>query len=366
MSSPPVITIRQEGARPAYADPACVTLDASSFGLHLAQTGHLRLNVPRGWHAEPVGPLAWRVYPRAVQPGSTARFTVERVAGPVQGTAALVQTRLDLRNALDIAAVRLPLPNRASALGEVNPQRAIFEQTFLPQPELFKCLLFDGLYSDVVFLRLEAPRGGVCSGMAHWTIERARGREPDPPDTPHALERIAVYHGRQLTDRALLASLPWFLRGSSRAVFHAIRRDLLRTGQTDRAIDLDIPKLWRRDIARAVVAEGHVVVPYRLTQDAPHTGTIEVYDPNAPDAVGSDDPRTIHFDLRRNRYAYIHRVRFEDSNVGMIANRQRPYDRPGTAILALLGSLLFTPRRAWRSLRGVQPSTRMPGREPGH
>src|SRR5690606_452238 len=108
----------------------------------------------------------------------------------------------------------------------------------------------------IVYLRSEgARRGGLCSGIAHWTIERGLGREPgaDAPDA--AVERVAMYHGRQLRDSALLASLPWFLRGSSRAVFRAVRRDLLDRGYTDRAIDVDIPKLWRRDIASAIVAE---------------------------------------------------------------------------------------------------------------
>jgi hypothetical protein len=352
MTPPPVITIRRRGNGPLHAEPESVTLTARELGVPEGTAGHLRLVVPSGWRAVPVGPLAWRVTPHAPRLDVGASVQVRQVFGDGLAGAAELRLRLDLWNALDITGTRLPLPNRASALGEINPERRLFAQTFLPLPEPLARLLFEGLYGDVVFLRLEAPRGGVCSGMAHWTIERACGREPEPADTRAALERIAVYHGRQLTDRALLASLPWFLRGSSRAVFRAVRRDLLRTGQTDRAIDVDIPKVWRRDIARAVVAEGHVVVPYRLTQDGPEQGAIEVYDPNAPDVVATADPRTIHFDLRRDRYAYVHRVRFEDANVGMIANRQRPYARPGTAVLALLGSLLFTPRRGVRSLLG--------------
>jgi hypothetical protein len=95
-----------------------------------------------------------------------------------------------------------------------------------------------------------------------------------------------------------------------------------------------------------------------LRQDGPDVGSIEVYDPNAPEAMDSGEPRTIHFDLARDRYAYMHRVSLEDTNVGMIANRQQAYSGRGTVIVALLGSLVMNPRRAMRSLFGRQQNAR--------
>ena len=145
---------------------------------------------------------------------------------------------------------------------------------------------------------------------------------------------------------------------SSRTAYRAVRADLLRQGWTDRALDIDVPKLWRRDLATAIVSEGHVVVPYHLRQDSPHTGSIEVYDPNAPDAIQSPEPRTIRFDLARDRYSYMSRVSLDDTNVGMIANRQRAYTGRGTAFIALLGSLVLNPRRAMKSLFGGQHNAR--------
>ncbi|MEX2314134.1 MAG: hypothetical protein WD628_00350, partial [Thermomicrobiales bacterium] len=137
-----------------------------------------------------------------------------------------------------------------------------------------------------------------------------------------------------------------------------VRRDLLRDGITDRALDVAIPKPWRLDLVQALVAEGHTVVPYRLRQAGAERGALEVYDPNHPAAIGSDAPRTIHFDLARNRYAYGTLVAPEQTNVGMIAVRQRAYAQPGTAFIATLGSLLFAPRRGVRALFGIDEKTR--------
>jgi hypothetical protein len=186
--------------------------------------------------------------------------------------------------------------------------------------------------------------------MARWAIARGLGQEPDPPSNAAAIERIQLFHGRQLRDRALLSALPWLLRGSPKAAYRAVRRDLLRDGITDRALDIAVPKLWRRDLAQALVAEGHTVVPYRLRQAGAASAELEVYDPNHPAAIGSGEPRTIHFDLARDRYAYGTLVKPEQTNVGIIAVRQRAYAQPGTAFIATLGSLIFAPKRGLRAL----------------
>lgn len=352
MATTATVTISNIDGPSLTVSPRRVLIDATCLGLAPDVAGHLRLTAPHGWQVEPVDRLLWALTPRSVNIDQHASVTLSFVDSNRRPLEVPLIVRLDLRSGLDIARCALPLPNRATALGEVNPHREQFDRTFTPLPERLNRLLFNGLYSDIVFLRSEGRRGGLCSGMAHWTIERGLGSEPDPVDSAIAIERITVFHGRQLRDRALLNSLPWFLRGSSRAAYRAVRADLIRQGWTDRALDIDVPKLWRRDIATAIVAEGHVVVPYHLRQDGPQSGQIEVYDPNAPDAIQSSEPRTIHFDLKRNRYSYMHRVSMDDTNVGMIANRQRAYSGRGTAFIALLGSFALNPRRALSSLLG--------------
>jgi hypothetical protein len=260
--------------------------------------------------------------------------------------------QLDLRSSFDPQRYALPLRNSASELGIVEPRREVFDRTYAGLPEPLRRLFFAGLYSDIVYLREERPRGGMCSGMARWAIARGCGDEPEPPSTEAAIERIQVIHGRQMKDRALLGAAPWFFRGSARAAYRAVRRDLLCEGRSDRALDLGVPKPWRRDIFAAVVGEGHTVVPYRLRQDGPDRGWLEVYDPNHPAALGSDEARTIEFDLARNRYAYGRLATLEQSNVGMIAVPQRAYTGPGTAYLAPLASLILHPKRGLKALLG--------------
>ena len=151
----------------------------------------------------------------------------------------------------------------------------------------------------------------------------------------------------------MLSALPWFLRGSPVAAYRAVRRDLLERGQSDRALDIGVPKLWRRDLATAIVREGHTVVPYQLRQPDAASATLAVYDPNHPEALGTDTPREIAFDLRRNRYGYGSLVDAEQHDVGMVAVHQDAYARRGTALLACAGSLLLAPRRAFSALLRV-------------
>src|SRR5690606_40380644 len=82
---------------------------------------------------------------------------------------------------------------------------------------------------------------------------------PAPPQT-HSL---SLHDALPIYDRALLSSLYWFLRASPTAAYRAVRDDFLRTGKSLRALDIGVPKPWRRDIARAVVRQGHTIVPFR-------------------------------------------------------------------------------------------------------
>lgn len=340
------IAISRVGDGPIHFQPDSIAITAP-----VEAGGHFRLTAPDGWHTVIDGPGTWRLQLIAPNLDRNSEFAIQSVADGTIVNSGTIQVDLDLRSSFDPARYALPLRNRASELGEINPRRDIFERTFRRLPAGLKRLLFRGLYADIAFLHAEGKRrGGMCSGMARWAIARSLGQEPDPPSTEAAVERIQLYHGRQLRDRALLSAVPWFLRASPKAAYRAVRRDLLRDGITDRALDVAIPKPWRLDLAQALVVEGHTVVPYRLRQHGAARAELEVYDPNHPAATGSGAPRTIHFDLATNRYAYGTLVTPEQTNVGMIAVRQRAYAAPGTAYIATLGSLIFAPRRGLRVL----------------
>jgi hypothetical protein len=348
------ITISRDGDGPIRYTP-----DAIKIEIPVEAGRHFRLVVPDGWASTVDPPGTWRVTP--VQPNldETATYSIVSVPDGVTVQTGWIQVDLDLRSSFDPARYALPLRNRASELGEVNPRPDIFERTVRLLPKRMKRLLYRGLYSDIVFLRAKGKhRGGMCSGMARWAIARGLGQEPAPPSVEAAVERIQLYHGRQLRDLALLSALPWFLRGSPKAAYQAVRADLLREGITDRALDIAVPKLWRLDLVQALVAEGHTVVPYRLRQFGADRAELEVYDPNHPSAIGSDQPRTIHFDLAKNRYAYGTLVEPDQTNVGIIAVRQMAYATPGTAFIATLGSFIFAPLRAWRAFVGAYDDAR--------
>jgi hypothetical protein len=350
MPAPPTITISRDGANSLAWQPRHLDLTPASFGAPARLTGRVRVRPPLGWSVAAGGPLTWRATPWTVDLDRSALFLLETEE---QRWTLEVGVALELRSVFDPEQHALLLPNSAAVLGEHTPQRSTFEATFRALPRPMARALFAGLYSDIVFLRSGAgPHGGLCSGMARWAIARGRGDEPAPASTADALARISVYHGRQLCDRALLSALPWFLRGSPAAAYRAVRRDLLARGQTDRALDIGVPKLWRRDLATAIVREGHTVVPYALRQPDAESATLTVYDPNHPEALGTATPRAIEFDLRRNRYRFGTLVGLGQHDAGMIAVHQDAYTRRGTALLACAGSLLLTPRRAFGALLG--------------
>jgi len=348
------ITIARDGDGPIRYTP-----DAIEIAIPVEAGRHFRLVLSDGWLATVDPPGKWRVTPVSPNLDQAAEYSIVSVPEGAAVETGTIHVDLDLRSSFDPARYALPLRNRASELGEINPRPDIFDRTVTLMSARMKRVLFTGIYSDIVFLHSEGKhRGGMCSGMARWAIARGLGQEPEPPSTAAAIERIQLYHGRQLRDRALLSAVPWFLRGSPKAAYQAVRQDLLRDGITDRALDVAVPKLWRLDLAQALVAEGHTVVPYRLRQEGADRATLEVYDPNHPSAIGSDEPQTIHFDLARNRYSYRRLASMDQSNIGMIAVRQTAYSGPGTAFIATLGSIVFAPRRAWRALVGAYDAAR--------
>ena len=356
MHQPLHLVITRNGSDPPVADPAFLDLDLMTFGVDTPDAATWTMKAPTGWRVERTGPGQWRVTPEGLNPDLPQRFSLVDPDDPESRRKIEVIVSLDLRSSFDGKRHALPYRNNAEVLGRHDPRWDIFERTYSRMPARLQRLLFDGLYSDIVFLHSDGSGGGFCTGMARWAIARGKGLEPDPGPLPNAAERVAIYHGRQLRDRVLLASLGWFLRASPRAAFRAVRDDLLRSGSSDRALDIGVPKPWRRDVFRALVRVGHTVVPYRVRQEGPWRGCIEVYDPNRPEAIGSDEPRVIEFDLRRDRYSYRKLASMDQGNVGMIAVRQSAYEGDGSAIVATIGSLLLSPTRGWAVLRGENPA----------
>jgi len=328
------------------------TLDdaTAAEGQEAQRDVQVRLTVPRGWLTLP-GPVlflpagetsvSWTVYPRGVPGDYTVPLRVEILReGRVTAAAeASVAVTVEGYSQFDPARHALPFANTVADLGVVRPDPARFARTY--RLTLLPRAFFRGLYGAVVFLGGEsgAPHGGLCTGMARAALERSL--DALPPGANLLTEAI-ILHGRQLTDRALLSSAPWFFWPSPARAFRRFRADLLSRGRSDRCWDIGVPRPWRRDIARALVGEGHTVVPYGFRQEAPDRAEVLVWDPNHPTESGAD-ASILTLDLRGDTYGYRHRATLGDRRTTIIAVRQSAYRRGRTALLASAASLLLYP-----------------------
>lgn len=310
----------------------------------------VRLTVPRGWLTLPgttrflpagESSVSWTVYPRGLPGDYTVSLRVEvlrdgRVAASAETSVAVT---VEAYSQFDPARHSLPFANTVADLGVVRPDPALFARTYrltlLPQA------FFRGLYGAVVFLGGEsgAPHGGLCTGMARAALEQSL--DALPPGA-NLLNEVIILHGRQLTDRALLSSAPWFFWPGPARAFRRFRADLLSSGRSDRCWDIGVPRPWRRDIARALVGEGHTVVPYGFRQESPDRVEVLVWDPNHPTGPGAA-ASILTLDLHGDTYGYRHRAALGERRTTIIAVRQSAYRRGRTALLASAASLLLYP-----------------------
>jgi hypothetical protein len=318
----------------------------------------VRLIAPPGWTvAEPVRlvldparTVVWRVRPGglALSCLTNLRLVVERADGGESEIVHAVPIEVRGRSQFDPRRHALPFANSAIDLGPIDPSPAIFAQTYQAAP--LAGPFFDGLYSEVVHISDDprAPRpGGLCTGIARSALEFSL-RHPDQPITRHdpaLLRRQAMlWHGKQLADRALLASTAAWVGHGSRDAYLAFREQVLAGSSSDLAMDVNVPRPWRRDLFTALIGSGHTVVPYALRQHSDDHAEVWVYDPNHPRPEEMRQS-VIHFDLARDTYQYRH---VDGSAPGrpskVLAVRQSHYRAATTGVLGGLISLLLYPR----------------------
>jgi hypothetical protein len=322
-----------------------------------------RLTAPAGWIVTPTaGDQAgaagrrWRVEPIGAPAACllNLHLIVARPGGGETEFVHPVPVEIVGRTQFDPARHALPLANAAAEWGEVAPDRAVFDRTY--RRGALAGAFFRGLYSEVVYLTADAARrpGGLCTGIARSTLELSL-RRPAAGLTDEPIEsrrRAALlWHGRQLADRALLASaLAWLTRGS-RDAYLTFRRQVLTAGETRLAFDVNVPRPWRRDLLTAFVGSGHTVVPYALRQRSDAEAEVWVYDPNYPRPEQTADS-VIRFDLERDSYRYRH---YDGARPGapskVLAVHQDRYRAADTAYLSGLLNLLLYPRSWWPARR---------------
>ncbi|HLI51362.1 MAG TPA: hypothetical protein VKU87_06170, partial [Thermomicrobiaceae bacterium] len=257
------------------------------------------------------------------------------------GRDVIAETSQDLRmriegyNQFDPERDRLPWANNVEDLGEVDPEWPIFDQTYGWMP--FPQLLFRRLYAEILHLgpKVGSGIGGLCTGIARAALAHSLHERPVAATLR---EEIAILQGRQLTDRALITGLFWFLAPSPRRAYHYFRDQLIGTGKNDICFDLGVPRPLRRDVIDALQHQGHTVVPYAFEQSSPDRASVLVYDPNDPPEERV--ARRITFDLSTNRYQYQGLATLDESGTTVVPVGQAAYQQGRTAFLAWLASAL--------------------------
>ncbi|HET7037088.1 MAG TPA: hypothetical protein VFI42_15490 [Thermomicrobiaceae bacterium] len=318
-----------------------VTLDLGASAPGEPPVERVRLLLPRGWLSDRATErqdgdrLSWTVFPKEAPEEFTPAIAAELIAGEAttRRLSYPLGVMIEARSQFIPAMHVLPWANSTASLGTVEPRWDILRRTFALA--LLPHAFFRGLYRAMV--HLDAQGGGLCSGLAHLALERSL----KPTEAAPTIDDVLLWHGRQLSDRATLASAPWFLLPSPRRACRAFREQLLAQGRSDICFDIAQPSLRHPRLGR-VLTHGHTVLPYGLRQESAERAEVLVYDPNDP-AAAREDRSVISFDLGGDSYAYPGHVAPHDGTT-IYAPRQRSYRGRRTTLLASLASLVLFPR----------------------
>lgn len=351
--------------------PAIVTLSLSVPALRQQHptADATRLMPPLGWQStdDPLRRLGaaeedvtWWISPAGTP--ASCRQTVrcdllagEAIIATVEHTLAI---ELRGQSAFDPVRDIPPFRNSTADLGDIEPRRDLFERTYRRGGTILPGAFFRGLYRDIVFLASGTDArggGGLCTGMARFALGCSLSGEHPPAD--RVREVVQIWHGRQLTDAALLAAAAQFLTPNAAGSFRRFRDQILASGYGTVAFDIGIarwewsPRAWP-EIFHRLVTQGHTIVPYAFQQIDDDSATVQVYDPSYP--APEDAPQNIvRFDLAHNRYAYRGFGALDrDDPTTVLAVTQRSFSRPGTAYLASLASLILHPATGEAEVRG--------------
>jgi len=224
-------------------------------------------------------------------------------SGPLATTRRTIITTVHGATGFDAARDGFPFANTPHLFGNTRPPLSVFTRSFAGG--------WQGPFSGYIFNRIYDSSfvSGLCTGMAMAALQLATDTAIIPAAERSPLDRdtrvlIQTLHGRQLSDAALLRAGLDLVRNSPRQVFRAFRRSILRPAAVPVAFHVGVPVLFRRDFFRAVVRQGHTVVPhsYRITPD--RIAEVAVYDPAFPPGPDSPSPPVLRIDLAQGAYSY--------------------------------------------------------------
>lgn len=351
--------------------PATLTLSLSVPDLRqqYPAADAARLAPPLGWQSndQPLRrlgaaneDLTWQISPAGLPASCRQTFRCDLLAG--ETIIATVEHTLAIElwghSAFDPVRDIPPFRNSTADLGDIEPRRELFDRTYRGGGMILPGAFFRGLYRDIVFLASGTDArggGGLCTGMARYALGCSLTGEHPPVE--RVREVVQIWHGRQMTDAALLAAAAQFLTPNAAGSFQRFREQVLTSGYGSVAFDIGIarwewsPHTWP-EIFQRLVTQGHTIVPYAFRQTDDDSATVQVYDPSYP--APEDAPQNIvRFDLARNRYAYRGFGALDrDDPTTVLAVTQRPFSQPGTAFLASLASLIMHPATGEAEVRG--------------
>jgi hypothetical protein len=353
-----------------------IALDVGALRGQHPEAQSVKLVPPEGWRVAggperrevgTEGTIAWELLPGGV-PATCEQGIVCGVGGAGRRLGTLrhvIPIEVRGESQFDPERHALPFRNAASDFGPVEPRADLFGRTYRRGGMVLADAFFKGLYRDIVFLTAETDArgsGGLCTGMARFAL--ARSLEPAASEArllagerrAGAMEEVQAWHGRQLTDRALLAAARQFLDPSPSAAFYRFRDQVFASERGEVAFDVGIAR-WEPSPAKwgamlqQLVSVGHTVTPYAFRQVSDGLAEVSVYDPSYPDRA--DWPQNVaRFDLVNDRYEYRGFGSLErDDPTTVLAVPQGNFEAGGTAYAASLANLALHPEllaEQWR------------------
>ena len=241
--------------------------------------------------------------PRAAPGGGSYGVRLVGPSGPLASTRRTIITTVHGAAGFDPSRNGFPFPNASNLFGNTRPPLTVFTRSFTGG--------WRGPFSRHVFTRIYDSifSSGLCTGMAMAALQLATDSTVVPAAERTPLDQetrvlIQTMHGRQLSDAALLRAGLDLVRNNPRRVFRALRHSILRPAAVPVAFHVGVPVLFRRDFFRAVVRQGHTVVPhsYRITPD--RIAEVAVYDPAFPPGPNNPSPPILRIDLAGDVYSY--------------------------------------------------------------
>ena len=241
--------------------------------------------------------------PRAAPGGGSYGVRLVGPSGPLASTRRTIITTVHGAAGFDPSRNGFPFPNASNLFGNTRPPLTVFTRSFTGG--------WQGPFSRHVFTRIYDSifSSGLCTGMAMAALQLATDSTVVPAAERTPLDQetrvlIQTMHGRQLSDAALLRAGLDLVRNNPRRVFRALRHSILRPAAVPVAFHVGVPVLFRRDFFRAVVRQGHTVVPhsYRITPD--RIAEVAVYDPAFPPGPNNPSPPILRIDLAGDVYSY--------------------------------------------------------------